>query len=228
MEIGEVTRYDQPRRVKGALAPGGKSGVLIRTEAVLEMYVHAEGEMRHEVGGYLLGFPIADDAGRRATYIELAVRAIYQSTPTYVRMEADSFLEVEAIRERENLILVGYYHSHPHLDVFQSATDVRNFKRYHGESYQIAVVVDPSKTSRAHLYEDSDWIGYFGWREDGFPRRLSPAEALIVNARPEVAEDAEDSLVVSESAASAELDQNPDSLARVDRASPACCVEEDA
>ena len=188
MKIGKVTRYDEPRPVHLAvkIPRSNLPVVFIQKEALWEMYSHAAGEMHHEVGGYLLGFPLKDiETGTEATYIEKAVRAIYDSTPTHVTMLPESFREVELVREQSDTILVGYYHSHPRLGIFQSGTDVKNFMDYHPESYQIAVVVDPSRTTPKHLDVRPEWIGFFGWEQHSTPVELPVEHVSVVENRPE-------------------------------------------
>ncbi|MEN3335190.1 MAG: hypothetical protein V7641_4555 [Blastocatellia bacterium] len=185
--IGTVKRYDEARpvHIDVDLPSSELPLVIIHTEAIEEMYYHAAYEMQHEVGGYFLGFPVKDvKTGVCATYIESAIRAIYNSTPTHVLMHPESFNQVEVVREKNNTILVGYYHSHPRLNIFQSGTDVKNFKDYHSDLYQIAVVVDPSKTKPEHIFVNSDWIGYFGWNKRLDPVLLPPVNIRMVKNRP--------------------------------------------
>jgi len=164
--------------------------VLIRREVADDLYRHAASELHHEVGGYLLGFPAVDfDDTVHMTYIETAVPAVYASTPTFVTMHPESFAEVERVREQTGTILVGYYHSHPALRVFQSDTDVENFSKFHAERYQIAVVVDPTRTSQRELDLTTDWIGFFAWNGQHKAVRLPSSHLVLVEQRPEITYD---------------------------------------
>jgi len=100
-------------------------------------------------------------------------------------MHPESLKEVEAVRG--DTILVGYYHSHPGLSVFQSPTDVKNFMQYHSEPYQIAIVVDPTRANPNRLDDTtSGWIGFFVWDKHHHPVKLSPGSVRIVDERPVV------------------------------------------
>lgn len=175
--VGKVVRFDNPIPVDLSWISKYDPAypcVIIRQKVLNYLYKHSASELQHEVGGYLLGLPCVDiSTGDRATYIHEAIRARYESTPTHVKMLPTTFQEVEAARVKSNMLLVGYYHSHPSLSVFQSGEDVRNFQMYYPEQYQIAIVVDPSKTSRQTFYSDTSWIGYFAWDTNHKPVRLA-------------------------------------------------------
>ncbi|MCX5799945.1 MAG: Mov34/MPN/PAD-1 family protein [Candidatus Eisenbacteria bacterium] len=191
MRVGKVTRYDERRFVRASdlLPREDLPLLLIQKGALREMYYHASGEMHHEVGGYLLGFPAMDaDSGVRITYVERAIRALYVSTPTHVRMVPESFRDVEAVRLREGTILVGYYHSHPKLGIFFSGTDTKNFSDYHPEQYQVAAVVDPSRVRSQGFESDLEWIGFFGWNNEGTQVRVARGNVILVEKRPEIDE----------------------------------------
>lgn len=180
--VGKVIRFDDPIPTNLSWLThhnSSSTAVIIRPSVLDYLYKHAASEMQHEVGGYLLGLPYMDpERGWRATYIHEALRASYESTPTHVRMNPTSFREIEEVRTKTKMLLVGYYHSHPNLSIFQSGEDVRNFQMYYPENYQIAIVVDPSKTSKQSIYVNSSWIGYFSWDSNHKPIRL-PSQQIF-------------------------------------------------
>lgn len=189
MRMINVTRHDTPRpiRIEGELPQNDLPVVICRTEILHDMYKHAYEEMHHEIGGYLLGFPALNVTdGRSLTYIDMAIRAIYDSTPTHVTIHPASFNEVENVRQKESTILVGWYHSHPRLSIFVSGTDIMNHKNYHSENYQIAIVVDPSKTHNPEKDSSFEWIGFFCWDADKTLRRLPTENTIFVSQRPKV------------------------------------------
>lgn len=187
-KIGNVTRYDEKRIIRLDNTPQNELPVvLIRKEVLHQMYQHAASETHHEVGGYLIGFPAKDEkTGVTVTYIEKAIKAIYESSPTHVTMLPVSFNDVENTRQKDGTILVGWYHSHPRLGIFLSGTDKRNYKDYHHEDYQIAIVVDPSIAPERAIESRLDWIGFFGWNGQGQDTLLHDPNIRFVDSRPEV------------------------------------------
>lgn len=185
--IGNVVRYDQRRIIRLESIPGNHDGpmVLVHKKVLYDIYHHADNELHHEVGGYLIGFPAIDHrTGKKVTYVDKAIRAIYDSSKTHVTMHSISFNEVENIRQRDGTILVGWYHSHPNMGIFLSGTDTENFRIYHPEQYQVAVVVDPSKTEK-NIESDSEWIGFWGWNSRGEIVRVPEKNIHYVDIRPE-------------------------------------------
>lgn len=188
MKIGKVTRFDERRPILLSEKPRNRKlmTVLIRRSVVHDMYKHAATEMYHEVGGYLLGFPAIDIwNGVEVTFIDRAIRAIYDSTPTHITLDPTSFREIDLVREKEDTILVGYYHSHPGLSVFMSGTDIANFESYHPEPYQVSIVIDPSRASDISLENLRDWLGFFVWDENKIIK-LPEQNLIITNDRPDI------------------------------------------
>jgi proteasome lid subunit RPN8/RPN11 len=102
---------------------------------------------REECGGLLLGevFADGDDHARsRAVLVTQAVAAEeFASTGISLRMSSDVW---ERARRRLDPLelVVGWYHSHPGLGAFFSATDRRTQRAFFPHAYSIGWVVDPS------------------------------------------------------------------------------------
>jgi len=100
-----------------------------------------------ECGGLLLGevFADGDDPARsRAVLVTQAVAAEeFASTGISLRMSSDVW---ERARGRLGPLelVVGWYHSHPGLGAFFSATDRRTQRAFFPHAYSIGWVVDPS------------------------------------------------------------------------------------
>jgi proteasome lid subunit RPN8/RPN11 len=120
---------------------------------------------REECGGLLLGevFADGDDPARsRAVLVTQAIAAEeFVSTGISLRMSSDVW---ERARGRLGPLelVVGWYHSHPGLGAFFSATDRRTQRAFFPHAYSIGWVVDPSTG-------DSAW---FVGREATPPRRV--------------------------------------------------------
>lgn len=186
-KMGKVVRLDDPRpgHIRVDLPNNGLPVVLVRPGVIEGMWEHADRGRPLEVYGFILGYPVKDPiSGATATYMEEIVPARATGTPTYVTAHPESFVDVDKARLKSGTILVGYYHSHPGITVFQSNTDESTFTESYKVPYKVAIVVDPTRTSPEHLNPHDDWIGYFGWNEKGEIARLPGANVHVVVSRP--------------------------------------------
>ncbi len=73
---------------------------------------------------------------------------------TEVEFEEKHYIEAAEVNEKaaeKGFFLVGWYHSHPGLDIFLSSIDIKNHIGYQGiNPNAIALVIDPSKISSTY------------------------------------------------------------------------------
>jgi proteasome lid subunit RPN8/RPN11 len=134
-----------------ALPPGSpsKGGLLvIETDQVREEVLRHLRGSQDEQGGLLLGEVFTADesvsvAASRAVVVSRAIPALdFSSSGISLRMES-------GVWERARLALgplelvVGWYHSHPGLGAFFSATDRRTQAAFFPHPYSVGWVVDP-------------------------------------------------------------------------------------
>jgi len=119
----------------------------IRSETFRTMMEHCTdlGEKELEALGFLLGDHFTHE-GDEYTVVEEVVTSELDSSSVSVKIK--NFTPMfERMHELEkagkDLILVGWYHSHPGHTCFLSHTDIDTQKRMFRESYHVAVVVDP-------------------------------------------------------------------------------------
>lgn len=187
MRLGEVARNDMPRPARLELTEPERDlpFVLVTQEALADMYEHADRGFPVEIAGYALGLPLIDvDSERLCTYIERVVPAQCESTRTHVTLLPSGLNQVQQISDSTGTILVGYYHSHPGFSVFQSGEDLRTYGDYYPEPYQIAIVVDSTRTDSTSIDLDGTWIGFFGWDVGKSSQRL-PAKHVLLAERIE-------------------------------------------
>ncbi|HQR52951.1 MAG TPA: Mov34/MPN/PAD-1 family protein [Burkholderiales bacterium] len=99
---------------------------------------------RDEQGGLLIGQVFTRDADAiAAVFIRIGVAAPdFASSGVSLRMESGVWTRAqEALREGE--LVVGWYHSHPGLGAFFSATDRRTQRAFFAHSYSVGWVRDP-------------------------------------------------------------------------------------
>jgi len=129
--------------------------VYINKDAYFVMEKHAFQGAHGEVGGFLLGRPcIRDDD--MVTWVMKAVPGNCISTSGHVVIKSSTYDRVWNEMEHDDLIIVGWYHTHPGMGIFLSGTDVNTMSLYYPKPYQIAIVIDP--INRNH--------GVFGWQDE--------------------------------------------------------------
>jgi proteasome lid subunit RPN8/RPN11 len=126
--------------------------VIINKEAKDLMEKHVTWGIPNEVGGYLLGLPCTCQS-QNMTWVVKAIPGRCNSSRYYVEIESSTYDTVWHYVEKENLAVVGWYHSHPNLGIFFSSIDRRNSKLYFRKPHQVAIVIDPVR----------DLKGIYGW-----------------------------------------------------------------
>ncbi|MDD1777634.1 MAG: Mov34/MPN/PAD-1 family protein, partial [Candidatus Helarchaeota archaeon] len=133
-----------------------QSLVILKFQAYKDIVLHStrfanpgiNKERWREVYGFLIGT------------IENNNVIIHESIPmvhggaTEVEFEEQHYIEAAEINEKaaeKSLFLVGWYHSHPGLQIFLSSVDIKNHIGYQGLNPQaIALVIDPSKINATY------------------------------------------------------------------------------
>jgi proteasome lid subunit RPN8/RPN11 len=133
--------------LQSCLPVGGGLLVILADDVREEVLQHLRGS-QHEQGGLLLGEVFADDehvsvAASRAVAISQAVAALdFASSGISLRMESGVWERARAALRPFEMI-VGWYHSHPGLGAFFSATDRRTQAAFFPHPYSVGWVLDP-------------------------------------------------------------------------------------
>ncbi|MDW8084120.1 MAG: Mov34/MPN/PAD-1 family protein [Candidatus Caldarchaeum sp.] len=107
---------------------------------------HSTAVLNREVAGLLIG----KSAGK-VLEIWDAMTGEQYGTPAYVQLDELVMAKVaeDLSKAGKGLYIVGWYHSHPGLDVFLSPTDIDTQRRYQMlYSKAVALVIDPVEYSR--------------------------------------------------------------------------------
>lgn len=111
-------------------------------ESCLEtMKKHAATDMLREQAGILCGQAFLD-SDQPYVNITSVFPADTINSPVHFCFHAASWERIWG-RLQSVSPIVGWYHSHPGLGVFLSATDLRTQKLYFAEPWQVAIVIDP-------------------------------------------------------------------------------------
>ena len=97
--------------------------VYINKEAYSMMEKHAYHGAPGEIGGFLLGRPciIGDDS---VTWVMKAVPGNCVLSRGHVVIKSTTYDRAWTEMEQDELIIVGWYHTHPGMGIFLSGTDV--------------------------------------------------------------------------------------------------------
>ena len=152
------------------LSPGAPSApglLVIVTDDVREEVLRHLRSSQDEQGGLLLGEVFTADesvgvAASRAVVVSQAIPALdFASSGISLRMEAGVWDRARRALGPLELI-VGWYHSHPGLGAFFSATDRRTQAAFFPHPYSVGWVIDPELDDEA----------FFVGRESGAPGGL--------------------------------------------------------
>ena len=148
-------------------APSTPGLLVIVTEDVREEVLRHLRCSQDEQGGLLLGEVFAADqsvcvAASRAVLVSQAVPALdFSSSGISLRMESGVW-ERARLALRPHELIVGWYHSHPGLGAFFSATDRRTQAAFFPHPYSVGWVLDPEFDDEA----------FFVGRESAAPGEL--------------------------------------------------------
>lgn len=129
-------------------------------DAILE---HLKSEDR-ELGGILIGkiFSLPFRVPHTYPFISIITESVpsldFKSSSVSLRMESEVWSRLSEFLTGERSV-VGWYHSHPGIGAFFSATDRRTQKAFFNNTYSLGVVVDPSRNEwRCYSGPDSEEI----------------------------------------------------------------------
>lgn len=156
--------------------------VFITQRAYVRCCAHAGSDLNNEVGGALAGKWRADaETGRPFIVIEAALPARHtRQGSAYLTFTQDSLVALhDDLDERyPDKELLGWYHTHPRMDVFLSGYDVWLHEHFFPNPWQVALVIEP------HSAKGGFFVRQLDGRLD--PRRYFGFYELARSGRPSV------------------------------------------
>jgi proteasome lid subunit RPN8/RPN11 len=145
--------------------------IYMTPRAYVRVCAHSGSDLEHEVGGALAGRWRRDSSsGRPFIVIEAALAA--RATVARTTFTHDSLVDLhEELKSDTREDAVGWYHTHPGMDVFLSGYDLWLHEHFFPYPWQVALVVEPHASHG----------GFFLPRADGppDPRRYAGFGELI-------------------------------------------------
>ena len=157
--------------VQRAVAGGERPLVLVDAAAFDAALRHVRGSAL-ECGGLLVGTPVAADAVPERVALVHVTAAVAgndaDATPLSLRLGTAVWTRANA-RARDGEAVVGWFHSHPGIGAFFSATDRKTQGAFFAHSYSLGWVIDPLR-------------GEHAWFVGGGARAL-PESSIIAGAK---------------------------------------------
>jgi proteasome lid subunit RPN8/RPN11 len=171
-------------------SPAGAADMLIVThlDVYLAMHTHATEALPNETGGFLIG-RVAHDHHDGCWHLEIEQALPVEpesQDPVHFTFTWRDVDRVRSYRENEGKALIGWYHTHPDIDIFLSETDLeRTHRVLFSEPFQVALVYDPVRGRAGYFFWDgaqSIDATRAAWREFDIAVGLSPETASAAAA----------------------------------------------
>lgn len=165
-----------PEHEQGERGPENEIALVVTQEVLVEVNRHVSRSLDHELGGFLLGnLYRCPNTDRRYLVIDQSARAHFiESSDVHLAFTLDTWahLAEEITGKFLGKLVVGWYHSHPRMDVFLSAYDVAIHQERFPDPWTTALVIEPEKNRG----------GFFRW-QDGKLNPRAPFEFYELVAR---------------------------------------------
>lgn len=140
--------------------------IFFMQRAYLYCTAHAGSDMSREVGGVLVGQVYQDEDGEHYVVVEAGIQAQHtQFGPTHLTFTQDTLVQLNNELEARfpGKRMVGWYHTHPRMDVFLSSYDTWLHTNFFNQPWHVALVIEPC----------AERGGFFCWQPGGQldPRR---------------------------------------------------------
>lgn len=146
---GAILEFCHAHRLPAPQDGSAELLVFIEQGALEGLHAFLAHDLTREHGGVLVGLPCYDpQQGRYFLDIRGAIPAQEtEGTPSHLQFTPETWGYISGIIDENypNLIVVGWYHSHPGLGVFMSGTDRATQAAFYGQDWQVAVVCDPAR-----------------------------------------------------------------------------------
>jgi proteasome lid subunit RPN8/RPN11 len=138
--------------------------ILLTQRAYVYCTAHAGSDLSREVGGVLVGQIYREEDDGLYVVVEDGIQAQHTDFgPTHLTFTHDSLVQLNnELEERfPGKRMVGWYHTHPRMDVFMSSYDTWLHSHFFSQPWQVALVIEPH----------AERGGFFCWQPGG---RLDP------------------------------------------------------
>lgn len=172
----------------GLARPPGLPRAFVAQNALESLHQHLESDLHREHGGVLAGLPYLDPE-RQHYYadVQVAIPALEaEGSPVHLQFtpQAWEFIAGRLEEDFPELVVVGWYHSHPGLGIFMSGTDRAAHAAFYRQPWSLALVVDPTAQTAGWFHgpnstplHSTDLVVYGVGRGVHTPPATSPASS---------------------------------------------------
>jgi proteasome lid subunit RPN8/RPN11 len=133
--------------------------VFMTPSAYVRCCAHAGSDLKHEVGGALVGrWKVDTTTGQSYLVIDAVLPARHtRQGPAFLTFTQDSLVALnDELEERHpGRLMVGWYHTHPRMGVFLSGHDLWIHDHFFPEPWQVALVVEPVSRTGGFFVRDA-------------------------------------------------------------------------
>jgi proteasome lid subunit RPN8/RPN11 len=163
----------------GRFFPSSHPVLVVTQEVLASVNEHVAETLEREVGGFLVGnryfCPVEN---REYVLVDNFWRARFTSGDSVsLDLTADAWADFndQLTTKFRGKLLIGWYHSHPRMEVFLSNDDLRIHESRFGEPWMVALVIEPAKNlggffgwrnGRVHPNQPIEFFEYFGHRSE--------------------------------------------------------------
>jgi proteasome lid subunit RPN8/RPN11 len=158
MPLDEALRWVSPYEDQVA----SQAAIFLTQHAYKCCTAHAASDLKREVGGVLIGEVRREEQDDRLyIIIEDTIQARHtEFGPAHLTFTQDSLVQLNSELEERfpGKRMVGWYHTHPRMDVFLSSYDAWLHANFFGRPWQVALVIEPC----------AGHGGFFCWQAEGY------------------------------------------------------------
>lgn len=131
--------------------------ILVGEGAFTKIDDHVHSDLSHEVGGFMIGQPYDWDGKRYVEVVDAIKADSSSSSQVHLTISSNTWMNAQTLLRDKfpGLYIVGWYHTHPRMQLFLSSQDISIHEGFFREPWHVALVLDPTRQGAS----------FFAWEE---------------------------------------------------------------
>ncbi|HEU4713676.1 MAG TPA: VWA domain-containing protein [Pyrinomonadaceae bacterium] len=147
--VAESDGGESDEQASQVVANGGNTNVVVSQEVLIKVNEHVSQTLEREIGGFLLGnrYRCPNSHCDYVIIDQYSPAKFTESTEVRLAFTHEAWAQISDELSGKFLgkLLIGWYHSHPRLDVFLSSHDMEIQTERFSEPWNVALVMEPEK-----------------------------------------------------------------------------------